>query len=85
MQKVTVYNYWTWVPGEGLGKIACRKRTQRQIEEMSGILIWLTGEEVDKADLCLDGSYRPPKRDGGGGTESLAFSDRPPETETPGS
>ena len=61
----------------------CRKRTQRQIEEMSDIFIRLTGEEVDEADLCFDGSYRPPKRDGGPGADSLAFPDRLTETETP--
>jgi hypothetical protein len=59
VQKVTVYNYWTWVPGEGLGKIACKKRTRQQIEERSGILIRVTGAQVDEADLSLDGSYRP--------------------------
>ncbi|MCB8882170.1 hypothetical protein ACELLULO517_18130 [Acidisoma cellulosilytica] len=64
MQTVTVYNYWTWVPGEGLGKIACRKRTQQQIEDISGIPILVTRQDVDEAELSLDGSYKPERRDG---------------------
>jgi hypothetical protein len=51
-QLVTVYGYWTWVPGEGLGKIACKKRTQGQIEAMAGLPIPFTGEEVDESKLC---------------------------------
>lgn len=62
-QKITVYHYWTWIPDEGLGKIPCRKRTQQQIEEMSGIPILVTREDVDEADLALDGSYKPARAD----------------------
>ncbi|MCB8877102.1 hypothetical protein [Acidisoma silvae] len=61
MQKVAVYNYWTWIPGEGLGKVACRKRTLQQIDSLSGIAILVTREDVDEAELCSDRSYKPEK------------------------
>jgi hypothetical protein len=56
---VTVFSYWTWIPGEGLGKIACKKRRRQEIEEMHHIAIPFTDEEVDETDLGVDGSYRP--------------------------
>ena len=72
MQKITVYSYWTWIPGEGLGKIASGKRTQQQIEEISGILIRVTAEKVDEMDLDIDGSYRPKRRGSGPDSRSSA-------------
>lgn len=59
--KITVYSYWTWIPGEGLGQIAKAKRTQPEIEAMGGLAILFTGEEIDEDDLCLDGAYHPGK------------------------
>ena len=57
--KIIVYNYWTWVPGEGLGQIPKAKRPLRQIEAMGGLTIHVSGEEVDEDELCQDGAYRP--------------------------
>ncbi len=59
--KITVYSYWTWVPGEGLGQIAPAKRSKTEIEAMGGLAILFSGEEVDEADLCRDGAYHPGK------------------------
>jgi len=58
---ITVYSYWTWVPGEGLGAIAAAKRTRRQIEDLYGLAIAVTAEEVDVRDLDPDGAYKPRK------------------------
>jgi hypothetical protein len=55
--KITVYSYWTWIPGEGLGHIAPAKRTLSAIEAMGGLAILVSGEEVDVDDLTRDGAY----------------------------
>jgi hypothetical protein len=57
--KIMVYSYWTWVPGEGLGQIPLAKLPRRQIEAVGGLAILLSGEEVDEDDLCRDGAYWP--------------------------
>lgn len=55
--KITVYSYWTWIPGEGLGQIASAKRPRSEIEAMGGLAILFSGEEVDEDDLARDGAY----------------------------
>jgi len=45
------------VPGEGLGAIATTKRSRRQIEDLCGLAIAVTAEDVDVRDLSPDGSY----------------------------
>ncbi|MCB8875031.1 hypothetical protein [Acidisoma silvae] len=61
---ITVYSYWTWVPGEGLGQIAPAKRSRPAIEAIGGLAILFSGEEVDEDDLCRDGAYHPGKQAG---------------------
>ncbi len=60
--RITVFSYWTWVPGEGLGQIAPAKRYRPAIEAIGGLAILFSGEEVDESDLCGDGAYHPGKQ-----------------------
>ena len=58
-RKITVHSYWTWNPEVGLDAIPSDQRTRRQIEDMKGLIIPGTDQEVEEADLREDGSYVP--------------------------
>ena len=60
-RKIVVYNYWTWIAGEGLGQIAPVKRSRAAIEALRGLVIITSAEEVDEAALAEDGSYQAPR------------------------
>lgn len=60
-RRTTVYDYWTWTAGEGLGQIAPVKRRLADIEALQGLAILTSAEEVDEALLAEDGSYQAPR------------------------
>ncbi|GAB0116540.1 hypothetical protein [Acidisoma sp. 7E03] len=59
-RRIVVYDYWTWIAGEGLGQIAPVKRSLPDIEARHGLVILTSAEEVDAAQLAEDGSYTAP-------------------------
>jgi hypothetical protein len=56
-RKMTVYNYWTWVPGEGLGQIAPTKRPRAEIDALGGLAIFVTAEEVDEDSWTRENTF----------------------------
>jgi hypothetical protein len=56
--KLAVYNYWTWLPGEGLDKVALDKRSREQIEAIGGIPILVTRQIVNESELSQEGAFR---------------------------
>lgn len=59
-RKLTVYSYWTWVPGEGLGQIASAKRPQAEIDALGGLAIRVTAEEVDEEGWTRENAFATP-------------------------